>query len=177
MARWVPRVQLASLAVLALCVYLVGRGTTNSPLAAEVGRRPWLLALGYSGSLATLMVAISLGPKTVQWPFANPLVRWLGDISYGVYLVHMVVITFVLRWLGLAADTEAGGLVGESPLVSGDGKLDTMFIGGSDRAHHLGAVRLPVRAFPRAADPPLGQAVRAPLNPSGAGTAARQGSS
>lgn len=130
-ARWVPRVQAASLVVLAVCVYLVGHKSVNAPFAAEIGRRPWLLALAYSGSLATLMVAIALGPKPIQWPFANRLVRWLGDISYGVYLVHMVVITFALRGLDLAADTEAGGLVGESPLVAGDGKLDTMFLGGA----------------------------------------------
>lgn len=127
-ARRVRFVLVASLASLALFAFLVGRETTGDLFAPEIGRRSPLLALGFSGSLATLMVAISLGPAAVQWPFANPLVRWLGDISYGVYLVHMVVITYAVRELGFAAETRDG--FGVTHRVTGDGQLDTLFIGG-----------------------------------------------
>jgi peptidoglycan/LPS O-acetylase OafA/YrhL len=97
LARRMPAVQIAALAVLAVTGWQIGRHTIPSIVAAEFGRRsPWV-AIGYSGALATLMVATALGPRVLQAPFANPLARWLGDIGYGVFVVHLVVVVYVVQ--------------------------------------------------------------------------------
>lgn len=47
-------------------------------------------------------------PGLLQWPvgildkvFSNPLSRWIGDVSYGVYLIHLLVMLPVCGWLAL----------------------------------------------------------------------------
>lgn len=106
-------VQAIALAGLAVFAFLIGREAVQdgTVLAGQVGRRSSVLALGFSGSLAALMVALALGPRIVQWPFTNPAARWLGDISYGIYLVHLLVITFGVRALGLDTLATAGPVV------------------------------------------------------------------
>jgi peptidoglycan/LPS O-acetylase OafA/YrhL len=89
---------LAALAVLAILAYAAGRYAIDNPfpLPAVVARENILLAFGYTGALAALMLAISLCPRRVQLPFAHPVVRKLGDISYGIYLIHSVIIVIAL---------------------------------------------------------------------------------
>ena len=48
-------------------------------------------------------------PALMQWPasmldqvFSNPLSRWIGDVSYGVYLIHLLVMLPVCGWLALS---------------------------------------------------------------------------
>ena len=119
LARRVLWVQAASLASLALFVYLAGRyaATVPPPLVAEVARQSPLIALGYSGSLATFMVATALGPTMLQKPFAHPFARWLGDISYGIFLIHLVVVTYAVRLLSLPTDGTVGALAQWSAVV------------------------------------------------------------
>ncbi len=88
-ARWTL---FASLPVLALFVYLAGHYAIGNQhvIAGFLGQRNSLVYLGYTASLATAMVALSLVPGR-QFPFARPFARRLGDISYGVFLIHLVV--------------------------------------------------------------------------------------
>jgi peptidoglycan/LPS O-acetylase OafA/YrhL len=88
----------AALAVLAIFVYLAGRYAIDNPdpLIAIIARQNLFVGLGYTAALATLMLAIALGPRWLQAPFANRLARKLGDISYGVYLIHSVFIFVVI---------------------------------------------------------------------------------
>lgn len=126
--RRVIPVQVASLVVLTLSAYLVGRDAVDGGvvLGAEVGRRSPLLALAFSGSLAALMVATALGPRRWRGPFANPAMRWLGDISYGIYLVHMVVVACALSALGLGTGDSLEGFVGtQGTLATGNGSLSS----------------------------------------------------
>lgn len=53
-------------------------------------------------AFAVLLLATVLAPRWARWPFANPVARWLGDVSYGVYLWHLVVIGFALKTLHFA---------------------------------------------------------------------------
>jgi peptidoglycan/LPS O-acetylase OafA/YrhL len=71
---------------------------------AQNTRSTWWLALGYSGALAALMMLIALGPGRVGTVFSNGPVRKLGDISYGIFLSHVVIITFLGPALGLPTD-------------------------------------------------------------------------
>ena len=84
------RAQLAALAGLLLFAILIytDPDASGGGLSAEAVRYSPLIALGFSASLATLMVAISLGPPMAQRPFANRPIRWLAEISYGAYLSH-----------------------------------------------------------------------------------------
>ena len=90
--RWAGRAQLAGLAGLLLFCVLVYLSPENSGgdgvAVAEAVRHSPLIMLGYSASLATLMVATALGPGWTRRPFDNRLVRWLAEVSYGAYLSH-----------------------------------------------------------------------------------------
>ena len=55
--------------------------------------------LGFTASSTTLMVATALGRTRWQRPFAHLLARRLGDISRGIYLIHLVVINYAVRLL------------------------------------------------------------------------------
>ncbi|MEK6272390.1 MAG: acyltransferase [Actinomycetota bacterium] len=113
-ARHLGWVQLVSLISLAVFCYVVG--DTGKGLVGA--RSSPIIALGFTGSLATLMVATALGPMRWQRPFAHPFARWLGDISYGMYLIHFVIITYAVRLLF----TPSTGLPG---VAQGDGSFGT----------------------------------------------------
>lgn len=53
--------------------------------------------------LGTLLVVASLGSKRAAWPYSNRVSRFLGDVSYGAFLWHMVLIQIVWRVLDLPA--------------------------------------------------------------------------
>jgi len=124
----VVAIQVGALAALALFAYLIARESTGGGvvLGAEVGRRSSVVSLGFSASLATLMVATALAPGGLSRPFAHPAARRLGDISYGIYLSHMVVITYALGMLGLDDEDLAGSAATQARLVTGDGSAGTL---------------------------------------------------
>ena len=68
-----------------------------------------LLAMCFTVSLGSLMIAIALGPESLQRPFANRRVRTLGDISYGIYLCHVL----FMIYLGDALSLPQNGTVGD----------------------------------------------------------------
>lgn len=81
-------------------------------------RRPWLLLVAlalwllhvaidlgspvpiYTG--LTVLVLLASGPENrlSQVLFTNPIARYLGAISYSIYLVHLPVTTLLQSWLG-----------------------------------------------------------------------------
>ncbi len=74
--------------------YAIGRGPIE---AGVLGQRNSFVYLGYTASLATAMVALTLTAGR-QRPFAYPVSRSLGDISYGVFLMHLVISWQVFLW-------------------------------------------------------------------------------
>jgi len=52
---------------------------------------------------ACLLLFTALSTSWGQWPVVNPVSRWLGDVSYGVYLSHLIVIALAITTLGVVA--------------------------------------------------------------------------
>ena len=118
-------------------------------------------------AFAILIVALAVAPRWSYWPLANPVTRWLGEATYGTYLLHILVMLEISReWktLGHAAMPlwEIGGLtVMESILL---GRLSFMLV--EEPARRLGRnlaarwsstavrpTRRPTRSHSRAATP------------------------
>lgn len=52
--------------------------------------------------LGVFMVAISVSPRPAQWPLVNRAVLWFSEISYSVFLYHVLVMTFALVTLKMS---------------------------------------------------------------------------
>lgn len=106
-------VALASGAALVLLWYVVGASLTDSrnPLVVAGSRfteEPWLRVL-VPAVLGVFAVSVSLGPRWLRYPLANPLSRRLADISYSIYLYHVMVLHFCVFTLGF----DRGGTRGD----------------------------------------------------------------
>jgi peptidoglycan/LPS O-acetylase OafA/YrhL len=115
-ARRVAWVQLAATLSLAAFCFLLGHADTGQGV---LDRNSPLLSLGFTATLTALMVATALGAMRWQRPFAHPFARWLGDISYGIFLIHVVIITYAVRLLFEHSNT----LAGPFQVVNGDGSF------------------------------------------------------
>lgn len=61
---------------------------TTETAAAE----PWLATLGISlfTLIFTALIALCLRPGITERVFSFPIFRWLGKISYGIYVYHLL---------------------------------------------------------------------------------------
>jgi peptidoglycan/LPS O-acetylase OafA/YrhL len=75
------------------------------------------VTFGYPAALATTMVALALAPAWMQWPVANGAIRWVADISYGVYLIHFAVIWLARNEFSLPHDQTLWAVVAWSLVV------------------------------------------------------------
>ena len=97
-----------SLAACAVCAYLYGKHASNADTGIIGGstarENPWL-TMPFSAARAALMASIVLAPVWLQRPFDNAPVRRLAELSYGIYLIHLVICWYVcLVWLDLPRD-------------------------------------------------------------------------
>ena len=107
----------AGLAFLACCVcaYLYGEraSTVSGAIGGGVARSSATLLIAYTASRGALMGAIVLGPVWMRRPFDNRALRSLAELSYAVYLIHVVIVIYV------------GGMVLDLPT---DGSLGTVAV-------------------------------------------------
>jgi peptidoglycan/LPS O-acetylase OafA/YrhL len=59
-------------------------------------RQSSFLSIGYTASLAVVMLVLCMAPYRLQVPFAHPLARKLGDVSYGIYLIQEPILWFIV---------------------------------------------------------------------------------
>lgn len=93
--KWSVIVQIGSLVFLAIALLYTASTIPQFPRHSPV------IGLSYTVGLATFMVSTTLTPYRFQALFSNRYSRSLADSSYGIYLVHMVVIAYVARLLTL----------------------------------------------------------------------------
>lgn len=88
---------------LLLVFYLAGRDavTDPNPFRGLFARQPIGLSLVFPVAMAATMIAFALAPERIQRPLTNRPVRWLADISYGVYLVHFAVLWLIIAKFSL----------------------------------------------------------------------------
>ena len=91
---------------LACEIYLAGHGAVHDvfPFEGLFARESLLITLGYPITLGAVLVGFALLPERAQFPCTAPAIRWLGDISYAVYLIHFAVIWFALYEFSLPGD-------------------------------------------------------------------------
>ncbi|HEY6771412.1 MAG TPA: acyltransferase [Solirubrobacterales bacterium] len=97
-----------SLIACAICAYVYGKHASNADtgiIGGSTAREdPWL-TMPFSLARAALMASIALAPFWLQRPFDNAPARRLAELSYGIYLIHLVIAWYVcLVWLDLPRD-------------------------------------------------------------------------
>jgi peptidoglycan/LPS O-acetylase OafA/YrhL len=104
-----------ALAALAPLLYLSGR-----PVFRQEGSpwgEHWFLALAVPSVFAVILLLAPLLPRWARLPFDNRLARFLGQISYGVFLFHFIVIWTVLRFVDIPRDGSPASVLKLATLV------------------------------------------------------------
>lgn len=87
-----------ALAGLAVAIYLFGHRMVNvsGPVGPTVVRESPLIPIVWSAAVAAAMVVILIGPAWMRRPFELTAMRRLGDLAYGVFLIHEVLIVYLI---------------------------------------------------------------------------------
>lgn len=110
LSRWAGRWQLLSaLALLPLFVMFGAQTDNTTAVAPALAREDLLLSILIPTAFATFMLATALAPPQRFDPFSTPIMRRLGDISYGIYVIH-----FPLVLLAAAALAATGSSLATS---------------------------------------------------------------
>ena len=80
-----------------ICAYLYGQDASaaSGEVGGSVARSSTFLVIAFSASRAALMAAIALGPFWIRAPFTNRTTRSLAELSYGIYLIHLVIALYI----------------------------------------------------------------------------------
>jgi peptidoglycan/LPS O-acetylase OafA/YrhL len=87
----------------ALIVAMAVRGAARSPDATFYQR--YLADVVAALCFAALITWTATAPAPAQRPFTHPFCRWLGDVSYGVFLWHFPILLFFVHFLRWVAGT------------------------------------------------------------------------
>jgi peptidoglycan/LPS O-acetylase OafA/YrhL len=90
--------------LLLLLLSMIGYGSVDKGAPVGVYAR-YLDDLAPASAFAGLMLTTSLASPGAQWWMANPVARWLGDVSYGAFLWHFPLILFFSHTLGWITGT------------------------------------------------------------------------
>ncbi len=106
-ARHTVAIQMAAVALLLATLVLVGEPNANREtfVAVDVGvAYATLRNLVPALLCAVIALAAAAGPDRAAWFWTNPFARWLGRVSYGMFLWHSIVIWFAIRQLDMVGD-------------------------------------------------------------------------
>jgi peptidoglycan/LPS O-acetylase OafA/YrhL len=109
--RGVGAAQLMALGALLLAMIEYGSRETAAPSGPY---ERYLSDIVPAAAFATLITLSAVASRAGQWPMANPLARWLGDVSYGAFLWHFPLIllfSHTLGWVSERSDADFAGMV------------------------------------------------------------------
>lgn len=112
--RLATRGLLIALPLYAFTAWLYGRddALTIGGNVGPIARQDTLETMLNSALRAALILAVICGPLWLQRPFANRLTRRLAELSYGVYLIHWVIVLCLYEYTDLpASGTLADSLI------------------------------------------------------------------
>jgi peptidoglycan/LPS O-acetylase OafA/YrhL len=99
-ARGVPiRAWMAVAAAIAAVAVLYASGGATADAARLGARQSLWLAVATPAAFGALVLT-----ATGAWWADNPLARWLGKVSYGVFLFHFMVMLLLVNALGVERD-------------------------------------------------------------------------
>jgi peptidoglycan/LPS O-acetylase OafA/YrhL len=102
LSKLAARATLIALPAYALAAYLYARvALTVDGNVGMVARQDTFAAMLQTTSRATVILLVVCGPLWLQRPFANRITDRLSDLSYGVYLIHWVIIAYLHQVTGL----------------------------------------------------------------------------
>ena len=97
--------------------------TTPSGLALLTGNdfrsdvnHAWFVFFGLAW--ATLLLAVVHGPAALRRPFKSAAMQWAGRVSFSAYLLHMPVLDWTTRALGLDGIAAVSVFLAMTALVS-----------------------------------------------------------
>jgi peptidoglycan/LPS O-acetylase OafA/YrhL len=97
-------VQICALAALAVLAWIAGgQGEGGGPDTYIAAQRSIAISTAFPLALGLFMLATAFASGVTSRPFTNGAVRWVGDRSYGIYVIHFVVIMFAVLQLDVAA--------------------------------------------------------------------------
>jgi acetyltransferase len=108
LALWVAPFALVAFGV---CAYFYGSDAAQASgaSAGNLARTSPFLGLAFTTSRAAVMGVIVLGPAVLSRPFANRAISRVAELSYGLYLMHLVVGIYLGGMiLGLPRDGSVG---------------------------------------------------------------------
>jgi peptidoglycan/LPS O-acetylase OafA/YrhL len=146
-AIWAAPVAVAGFIV---CAYGYAELSMDSIAGGGAARTSPLFSLALTVARASLVAVVLIGPAVWAKPFASRPSRLLAEYSYGIYLIHWVVATYVgLELLGLPRDGTLGTIalwiVVVIPPSLGFAYLTTRFV---ERPARAWAARRPAEAPP-----------------------------
>jgi peptidoglycan/LPS O-acetylase OafA/YrhL len=88
---------LAAFAGCLACAYVYGTDASaiSGAIGGSVARSSPLVLMAYSLCHGLLMAAIVIGPAWAKAPFVNRPIRRMAELSYPVYLIHLIVVIYV----------------------------------------------------------------------------------
>jgi peptidoglycan/LPS O-acetylase OafA/YrhL len=105
----VPIQACALVALIAVAWVAGGQGSGGDADTYIAAQRSIAISTAFPLVLATFMLATAFAPDVTSRPFTNRAARWFGDRTYGIYVIHFVVMTFAVFELGVPA--HRGGLL------------------------------------------------------------------
>jgi peptidoglycan/LPS O-acetylase OafA/YrhL len=112
LSGYAARALLIVLPAYALAAWLYGRDAlTAGGNIGLLARQDTLETMLLSALRAAFVFIVICGPLWLQRPFANRLVGRLADLSYGLYLIHWVLIAYLHQITGLPTTGTFGDLI------------------------------------------------------------------
>jgi peptidoglycan/LPS O-acetylase OafA/YrhL len=97
------------LPVFVVLLYFVGYGIV---VEHQFPRHEHLIvAIAVPAVFALLISTVPFLPRWAQRPFDNPVTRWIGSISYALFMFHFIAIYTAMTVFGIAADGKVTSLL------------------------------------------------------------------